>query len=55
MISASESSNKFQQIRFWKEKSVEGVVTLGPTTHVTLVLMNWNIINTLFLISCIIN
>jgi hypothetical protein len=28
MISAAENSNKFQKIRFWKEKSVEDVVTL---------------------------
>jgi len=28
MISAGENSNKFQKIRFWKEKSVENVVTL---------------------------
>jgi hypothetical protein len=55
MISASEISNKFPQTRFWKEKSVESVVTLGPMTHATLVLTNWNIINILFLISCIIN
>jgi hypothetical protein len=30
MISATENSNKFQKTRFWKEKSVEDVVTLGP-------------------------
>jgi hypothetical protein len=30
VISAAENSNKFQKIRFWKEKSVEDVVTLGP-------------------------
>ncbi len=35
MISATENSNKFP--RFWKEKSVEDVVTLGPTAQVTLV------------------
>jgi hypothetical protein len=29
VISATESSNKFQKTRFWKEKSVEDVVTLG--------------------------
>ncbi len=29
MISAAENSNKFQKTRFWKEKSVEAVVTLG--------------------------
>jgi hypothetical protein len=27
-ISATENSNKFQKTRFWKEKSVENVVTL---------------------------
>jgi hypothetical protein len=32
VISAAENSNKFQKTRFWKEKSVEDVVTLGPTT-----------------------
>jgi hypothetical protein len=30
MISATENSNKFQKARFWKEKSVEDVVTLEP-------------------------
>ncbi len=30
MISAPENSNKFQKIRFWKEKSVGDVLTLGP-------------------------
>jgi hypothetical protein len=28
VISAAENSNKFQKTRFWKEKSVENVVTL---------------------------
>jgi hypothetical protein len=28
MISATENSNKFQKTRFWKQKSVENVVTL---------------------------
>jgi hypothetical protein len=28
VIFAAENSNKFQKIRFWKEKSVENVVTL---------------------------
>jgi hypothetical protein len=28
MISVTENSNKFQKPRFWKEKSVEKVVTL---------------------------
>ncbi len=37
VISAHENSNKFQYTRFWKEKSVEDVVTLGPMAHATLV------------------
>jgi hypothetical protein len=40
VISASENSNKFQKFRFWKEKSVEDMVTLGPIAHITLVTMN---------------
>jgi hypothetical protein len=28
VISVSENSNKFQKTRFWKEKSVEDVITL---------------------------
>ncbi len=39
MLSAAENSNKFQKIRFWKEKSVKDVVTLGPTAQATLVQM----------------
>jgi hypothetical protein len=42
MISAAEISNKFQNTRFWKEKSVEDVVTLGPTAQATLVNDNKN-------------
>jgi len=37
VISVPENSNKFQKTRFWKEKSVEDMVTLGPTAHATLV------------------
>jgi len=37
MISAAENSNKFPKIRFLKEKSVEDMVTLGPTAQATLV------------------
>jgi len=37
MISTSKNSNKFPKTRFWKEKSVEEVVTLGPMAHATLV------------------
>jgi hypothetical protein len=39
VISATENSNKFQKTRFWKEKSVEDVVTLGPTAQGTLVIL----------------
>jgi hypothetical protein len=38
VISAAENSNKFQKTRFWKEKSVEDVITLGPTAQATLVI-----------------
>jgi hypothetical protein len=37
MISAPENSNKSQKTRFWKEKSLEDVVTLGSTAQATLV------------------
>ncbi len=37
MISATEKSNKFQKTRFWKEKSAEDMVTLGPTAEATLI------------------
>ncbi len=36
VISATENSNKFPKTRFWKEKSVEDVVTLGPTAQATI-------------------
>jgi len=38
VIPATENSNKFQKTKFWKEKSVEDVVTLGPTAQATLAL-----------------
>jgi hypothetical protein len=34
------NSNKPKKTRFWKEKSIEDVVTLGPTAQATLVTMN---------------
>jgi len=37
VTSTAENSNKFPKTRFWKEKSVEDVVTLGPTEQATLV------------------
>ncbi len=36
VISITENVNKFQKTRFWKEKSVEDVVTLGPTAQAIL-------------------
>jgi hypothetical protein len=39
MISAGENSNKFQKTWFWKDKSVEDVVTLGPMAQGTLVII----------------
>jgi hypothetical protein len=32
----TENSNKFQKTRFWKVKSVEDVVTLGPMAQARL-------------------
>jgi len=37
VISAAENSNKFKKTRFWKEKSVENVITLGPMAQSTIV------------------
>jgi hypothetical protein len=42
VISAAENSNRFQITRFWKEKSVEDVVTLGPTAQATLVIISFH-------------
>jgi len=39
VISAAENLNKFQKTRFWKGKSVENMVTLGPTAQATLVMI----------------
>ncbi len=37
VISAAKNSNKFQKNQdFWKEKSVEDMVTLGPKAQATL-------------------
>jgi hypothetical protein len=40
MIFAAENSNKFQKTRFWKEKSIEDVVTFGPIAQATLVVID---------------
>jgi hypothetical protein len=42
VIFAIENSNKFQKTRFWKEKSVEDMITLGPMAQVTLTLLNFS-------------
>jgi hypothetical protein len=39
VISVTKNLNKFQKTRFWKEKSVEDVVTLGPMAQATLALL----------------
>jgi hypothetical protein len=39
VISAAENSNKFQKTRYWKEKSVEDMITLGPTAQATLIII----------------
>jgi hypothetical protein len=36
-VISTANSNKFQKTRFWKEGSVEDMVTLGPTAQATLV------------------
>ncbi len=41
MIYAAEDSNKFQKSKIWKEKSLEDVVTHGPTAQATLVYIHW--------------
>jgi hypothetical protein len=38
VISATENSNKFPKTRFWKERSVEDVITIGQTARATLVI-----------------
>jgi hypothetical protein len=37
VISVAENSNKLKKTGFWKEKSVEDVVTLGPKAQTTLI------------------
>ncbi len=44
VISISENSNKFQKTRFWEEKSVEDMVTLGPMAQATLVVIMLNLL-----------
>jgi len=51
VISASENSNKFQKTRFWKEISVEDVVTLGPMAQAILVPYYYKEIITKFVIT----
>jgi hypothetical protein len=48
VITANENSNKFPKTRFWKEKSVEDVVTLGAncTGHTSLINRNKRYNNT---------
>ncbi len=39
MIFTAENLNKFPKTKFWKEKSVEDVVIVGPMAHATQVIM----------------
>ncbi len=39
MTSTTEISNKILKTKFWKEKSVENMVTLGPMAQATLVIL----------------
>ncbi len=39
VIFAVEKLNKFQKTKFWKEKSIETVVTLGPMAQTTLIII----------------
>jgi len=36
VISGAENSDKFQKTRFWKEKSVEDVVTQATLVHIVI-------------------
>jgi hypothetical protein len=51
MIYATKNSNKFPKTRFWKGKSIENVVTLGPMAHARLVSMKEGILF-FFILSC---
>ncbi len=39
VIFATEKSNKFQKTKFWKDKSIENVVTLGLMAQATLIIV----------------
>jgi hypothetical protein len=39
VISTIENSNKFEKIKFWKEKLVEDEFTQGPMPQATLVVL----------------
>jgi hypothetical protein len=39
VTSIAENSNKIFKTRFWKEKSVENMVTLGPMAQATPVIL----------------
>jgi hypothetical protein len=46
VIFSVENSNKILKTRFWKEKSVEDVVILGPMAQATLILPEMRISST---------
>jgi hypothetical protein len=39
VIFAAENSNKFPKTKFWKENSVEDIITLVPTAQAMVVMM----------------
>jgi hypothetical protein len=39
VICVTKNSNTFQKTMFWKEKSVEDMVTIGPTAQAALYLL----------------
>jgi hypothetical protein len=51
VIFAAENSNKFHKTRFWKEKSVKDVVTLGPMAQANLVLHSFTSLDSIILLS----
>jgi hypothetical protein len=61
MICVVENSNKFQKTKFWKEKSVQDMITFGPIAKATLVLTmsntSWvlvaNYVGSAFLLLCL--
>jgi hypothetical protein len=41
VIFTTQNSNKFQKPKFWKEKSIENVITFGPMAHAIVVSLKY--------------